>query len=250
MGELVPNATLSGLGRRLRDARNERDLSIEEVAWRTRIRPDYLRALEHERFQAIGHHAFVRSHLHSYARSLGLDPDALVEWYRSAHEPEEPSPIETLDRQVRIASKQRPKLSWIRAAGVAAAFLVAAGVVGILHGPGDKGAGSPRLAALPRLSGPPEASRDRVVRPQVLGGVRLEVVATGRCWIRALVDGKEVFEGVLTAGTARAFGGASRVEVTIGNASAVRLTVNGAPFDPGTAGVWRGAFGPRGPITS
>jgi cytoskeleton protein RodZ len=248
MGGLVPSATLSGIGRQLRDARHARDLSIEEAAWRTRIRPEFLRALEQERFSAIGHHAFVRSHLHSYARVLGLDPDEMVSMYRDAYGPEDPSPIETLNRQVRVTRLKRPKLNWVRAAAIAGAILVAAGVVGVLHGPGDRGRSAPGLAALPRLSGPSEASRDRVAKAPPAAGVRIEIAALGRCWVRITVDGARAFEGVLTAGDRRSFDGAT-VEVVLGNAAAARILVNGDPFDPGVAGVWRGTFGPEAPKT-
>ncbi|HEV2686077.1 MAG TPA: helix-turn-helix domain-containing protein, partial [Actinomycetota bacterium] len=84
------------IGPKLRKARIDRSLSIEETAWRTRIRPDLLRALEDERFDVIGQSSLVRSNLSSYARFLGMDAIAVVQEFTSLQPEPEPSSIEEL----------------------------------------------------------------------------------------------------------------------------------------------------------
>ena len=61
-------------GTRLRHAREEQGLSIEDIAQRTFIRVSHLEAIEREDFSAIPPsrlHYFVRD----YARTLGFDPE-------------------------------------------------------------------------------------------------------------------------------------------------------------------------------
>ena len=72
-----------GIGERLRDARRDLGLDLEEITERTKIRARYLIAMEEERWDALPGAAYVRSFLHTYAEELGLDADALVDEYRS-----------------------------------------------------------------------------------------------------------------------------------------------------------------------
>jgi cytoskeleton protein RodZ len=66
------------IGPKLRQAREGRDLTIEQVAGTTRIRPHYLQALERDDLSAIPSSAQARGFLRIYAAFLGLDPDQLV----------------------------------------------------------------------------------------------------------------------------------------------------------------------------
>lgn len=255
----MPSGTIaSGIGKQLRDARLARELSIEEIAWRTRIRPEYLRALEREEFASIGHHAFVRTHLRTYAAVLGLVASELEEAFRDAHEPDEPSSLETLHRRQRAVRKQRPKLSWLRAAIVASIALIAAAAVGVLHGPGTRPVSSVALPSIPaRIDAPPQASRDtRVEAParnagaQVAPGaeVRLELTAVRRVWVRITGDGKTLFEGILLPGQSRSFTATARLDVRAGAVESLRFVLGSKPYAPKASGVWTGSFSPAGPV--
>ncbi|MBI4729929.1 MAG: DUF4115 domain-containing protein [Acidobacteria bacterium] len=234
-------SSVSPIGRRLRQARQDRRLSIEESAWRTRIRPDLLRALEREQFQALEHAGFVRRHLSSYARFLGLDPAEIVEDYARCHEPPDASPIEHLDRRRRQA-KRPPRAKWLIAAAASGALLVAASVVGVLGG-GERDVSLSALSSAgPRL-GPAAASRLAPLR------VTVRVLATSATHLSVMVDSRTAFEGDLAEGQGRSFAGRSAIEVVAGNGAAVRLTVNGTSMGaPGKAGsVYRARFGPTDP---
>jgi serine/threonine-protein kinase len=79
------------------------------------------------------------------------------------------------------------------------------------------------------------------------GSVTVAVQATAEVWTRATVDGRVAYEGTLIAGDRRAFTGRHAVDLHLGNAGGVRLTVDGrgrgAPGRPGQ--VWRGRFTPE-----
>jgi cytoskeletal protein RodZ len=62
-------------------------LDIADVEARTKIRAKYLRALENEEFAMLPGSTFVRTFLRTYAEVLGLDPQRLVEEYRTNYEP-------------------------------------------------------------------------------------------------------------------------------------------------------------------
>ncbi|SRR5690606_6437118 len=80
--EPTPDAPLPAIGDALRRARSARSLTIEQVAMELRIEPQQLRALEEDRFDAIGPPVFVKGYLRHYSLLLGLDPGELVERYQ------------------------------------------------------------------------------------------------------------------------------------------------------------------------
>ena len=64
--------TALGLGERLRSARKARALTLEQAAFTLRLEASVLRALEDERYAALGAGVFVRGHLKAYAKLLDL----------------------------------------------------------------------------------------------------------------------------------------------------------------------------------
>lgn len=75
------------LGEYLRQIRQSRGISLEEVALNTRINIDYLRALEDGNFDVLPAEVYVLGFLKSYAEFMGIDPKELVERYE-AHKPQ------------------------------------------------------------------------------------------------------------------------------------------------------------------
>ena len=76
--------------------------------------------------------------------------------------------------------------------------------------------------------------------------VTVTLQATALVWTRIGVDGQTAYEGTLAAGTRRTFTGRRVIDLHLGNAGGVQLTVNGRPRGaPGRSGqVWRGRFAP------
>lgn len=232
------------IGLALREAREEANLSIEEAAWRTRIKPEYLRALENDEHEALGEAAFVRGPLSSYARFLGLKPDPLLVFYEREYEPPS-SPIEHLDRQVRVA-RRPPRPRWLLAAIMAAAALIGVSAVGLVHGPGSKPSARAALPTLPpRLDQPQTASRGVAERPAA-APIVLEVAADARAWVEIVADGRTVFSGIIAQGTQQVFRAERTLKVSLGNAGATRLIFNGAAVPLRATGVWSGTFAPTG----
>ena len=95
---------MSDFGTRLRLAREERGISLNEIATATKISPATLEALERSDYARLPGGIFSRSFVRAYALAVGLDPDAtvnefLVELNKSEREAE------------RIARERRPEIS-------------------------------------------------------------------------------------------------------------------------------------------
>ncbi len=76
-------AKLSGLGALLRNERENRGLSHEQLAQMTRLRKHFLVAMENEEWKDLPPSVFVKGFIKSYAKALGLDEDKLLDLYKS-----------------------------------------------------------------------------------------------------------------------------------------------------------------------
>ena len=79
----------SGLGDRLRTAREQKKLTLEQVSEEIRIRPKYLRALEEEKFEELPDFVTAKGFLRNYARFLELDVDEMLRIFKSVAAPSE-----------------------------------------------------------------------------------------------------------------------------------------------------------------
>jgi cytoskeleton protein RodZ len=75
---------MASLGQALRQEREARNVSIEEIAAATKIVPRYLKALEDDRLDQMPGGFFVRGIIRTYANAVGLDPEEVVGRYRAA----------------------------------------------------------------------------------------------------------------------------------------------------------------------
>ena len=69
------------LGETLREARKKKNWSLAQAEGATRIRQQYLVALEKEHFAEFSSESQVRGFLRTYALHLGLDPEEILEYY-------------------------------------------------------------------------------------------------------------------------------------------------------------------------
>ncbi|HLY27608.1 MAG TPA: RodZ domain-containing protein [Aggregatilineales bacterium] len=72
------------LGHELREAREARELTLEQAEEQTRIRIKFLDALEQGNYAALPTEVQARGFLRNYARFLGLDPDIILDKYEAA----------------------------------------------------------------------------------------------------------------------------------------------------------------------
>ena len=106
------------------------------------------------------------------------------------------------------------------------------------------------LAVMELRSGDQAAPAPAATATPTAPQVTVTLQATALVWTRIGVDGHTAYEGTLTAGSRRTFTGRRVIDLHLGNAGGVQLTVNGTPRGaPGRPGqVWRGRFAtPGGP---
>jgi cytoskeleton protein RodZ len=85
---------MSSVGDHLRGLREQRGLSLDEIARITRVASRYLEALEANRFSALPAPVFTRGFIRAYCQALGESPDAALAQYdgRDGVAPARPAP--------------------------------------------------------------------------------------------------------------------------------------------------------------
>lgn len=81
---------MSSLGSYLRQERELRQISLEEVAQTTRIPLRMLQHIEDDDLDRLPGDVFAKGFLKSYASTVGLDADDVLERFERSHEEEEP----------------------------------------------------------------------------------------------------------------------------------------------------------------
>lgn len=80
------------IGERLKEAREARNLSLEELQEMTKIQKRYLQAIEEGNLQILPGKFYARAFMKEYANAVGLDPDELLEEHKEeVPKTEEPS---------------------------------------------------------------------------------------------------------------------------------------------------------------
>jgi len=114
---------MESLGEKLRTTREEKSLTVEQVARDTNIAKRYLTALEEEAFSEFPGEPYLVGFLRNYSDYLGLDSEEIVGLYKNFKIQEQPLPMEELLDN----TKRRPRnlrILAIIAAVVAVAVLV------------------------------------------------------------------------------------------------------------------------------
>ena len=227
------------LGERFRAVREQRGLTLSDVAEQVHIRSVYLAAIEEENWKAIGAPVYTRGFLRTYARFLGLDPEDAVSQFNATEGA--PVPAAPSAGQPSVASyERRPSggslapLIWV--AGIIAVALIGF-VIYLYVTPAHTGqqqlaataAGQPTAPSLANPSGTNvPGSPTPSPSPAPLLAKTLVIHLTAPSWLRVAVDGNVSIEGTFPAGTTKSFRGKTAL-VRVGNAGGVEITVDGKP---------------------
>ncbi len=81
------------IGKELKEVREEKGISLEEIAEKTKIQPRFLRAIESGNWEDLPEEVYLRGFLKTYADALGLEGQEFVESYNRSRAQEIPPAI-------------------------------------------------------------------------------------------------------------------------------------------------------------
>jgi len=124
------------LGEKLRQAREERGISISEVAEQTRISPLYLKSIEKDDYKPLPGGIFNKGFVRSYARYIGFDEEeALADYAQLIADSETPADEERRSYRPEVLTDDRAAHSMAPSIIVAAiVLLVVIGGIALLIG--------------------------------------------------------------------------------------------------------------------
>ncbi len=97
--------SLTELGLKLQQARQEKNISLDELQEVTKIQKRYLEAIENGEYEKLPGQFYARAFIKTYAEAVGLNPDELFESFPS-DTPKSAEPVtETLQRPQKTSSK-------------------------------------------------------------------------------------------------------------------------------------------------
>jgi cytoskeleton protein RodZ len=259
---------MPSLGQELKQLREDKGISLRQISDATHIGMRFLQAIESDSFDALPGGIFNRSFVRKYAKYIGIDEEQVLARYdhQVAEQPIEqpkPSPLRYQDFENRSTSAGSLKvvipLLLLLGAGlyftyryinthaagqtetpseatVAPSPMTAASATPGATGEGTAGEASPSPTAPSAGDGTAtpvaDASGTPGTRPAGdVSELRLRVTATNNsCWINVKTDDTKEVKKTLQLGETQEFLASDKIELHLGNVTAVSATLNGRPM--------------------
>jgi cytoskeletal protein RodZ len=239
------------LGALIAKTRTDARLTVEDLSKLTNIPTTLLRDMENNNFAKCGGETYARGHLRNIASKVGIDERIFLDLFES--EVTAPAkPIRELLNQNNVTTPYREprRISWkILAAGSAAALILFAGVqiffldsenpaeLEVITAASATPSEPAAESVVPSTSASPETTSTSTVSGPA--GVNIELVASrGATWLYATnEEGKVLFSGMIRMGYSKNFIQPEQVNLRVGNAGGVDISVNGK--DVGSVGADR-----------
>lgn len=188
-------ATAPSVGERLRAAREEKKLNLEDIAEQTRIPRRHLEAIEAGEWDQLPAPTYTIGFAKSFASAVGLDRNAIGEQVRD----EIGTPRQTTTAEVfEPADPARTMPRWLVLGAIAAIVLV----VLVMTWLNNRALEPEQEEAAPAATAAADAPAPSPAAPQPPAAAQGPVVltATAPAWIQVRDQGRVLFEGMLDPG--------------------------------------------------
>lgn len=232
--------SMASIGEKLKNARERKNLTIEQVQKQTRIHSTVLAALEEGRCDELLTYTYVRSFLSKYAGYLGLDPKETVKEYASLHS-EEPdfqkaSESNKVDAQgLEVVSKFIYVISFVLllvALVSLTAFLWKKVTPTVARSLKPKRALVKTVQVVPQKTKTQALSKTAAKTPPQTaipkkGPFKLDLKIRQKVLVEIKKDGVLIFKRSLPKGTVESLTANDKIELYVARAEAIELVLNG-----------------------
>ena len=225
------------VGERLREVRERKSLTIDQVQKQTSIHSTVLKALEEGRCDEILTPTYVKSFLKKYAEYLGLDTRPILGEYALAHQ----SPTVTALGKVAEPPAEEPlagtrliKVVVIAVAAIALVFFVGAKTIGLFKRmTSEKASSATKSETAPSKKKAVAAQKESSAKRQLAAfpipksaPLKLLIKVNQPVLVRLKTDGNLIFERVLQDGASESFTATDRINIYVAKAEAIELILN------------------------
>jgi cytoskeleton protein RodZ len=226
----------------LRRQREMREISLRDIADRTKISLRYLQAMEDDRFDLLPAPIFAKGFLREYARYVGLSPDEVVNHYLAVQQQQSPEEDGVKKDQTLVNRPHRvkPVRSWTYGLFLAIALILLIALVWALvwynnhrrEAPAADGTPQPMpaIAAPAEPASSPEASVAPVIPDRPSAPLEVTLDFTADCWVEVRVDDKPFLSEQRVQGESLPIEAQKSVDIKLGNAAAAEIQVNGQAY--------------------
>jgi cytoskeletal protein RodZ len=240
MDEEQVESEVPTVGERLRAAREEKGLSLEDVAAQTRIPQRHLESIENAEWDKLPAPTYTVGFAKNYATTVGLDRTEIGEQLREEMGGQRFASSQS--EVIEAADPARTMPKWLVISAVVAVILLVV-VMSVLNRRSlepEATSNAPAEAAAPVKQPAPAATQPQAPAASAQGPVVLTAVAPA--WVRVSDQGKTLVEGMMQPGqTYQVPQTAVAPMLRVGAPEALRITVGGAVAPP---------VGPAGQVTS
>ncbi len=232
------------LGSKITKARKDAGLSIDDLSAATNIRGPLLRQMESDNFTQCGGETYARGHLRNIAVKLNVDPQIFITAFEDEQMHVDRSMQDLLvENSVMREPGEARKVSWKVLVTISISTLFIAGFAQIIVSNNS----TPDIPVALEETTQPSASAEATPEPTAVAetepadeptistgeGVEVVITATrAKSWLFVSdANGRVLFSGQISRGVTKTFTSGEQLNLKVGNAGGVDLSVNGTRRD-------------------
>jgi cytoskeletal protein RodZ len=213
----------------LKERREAKGLSFEDVSNSLKVRKSMVAALESADWTILPHAVYVKGYVREYARLLGVYDEVMVLLEEAKDKPAvnvqepEPQPLPPPQAKVRgpVAFRWKPALFYTAVAAVVALFFVFDRSIR-LHIPVGEIEKTTHTAVTS-----PNRTAEQQKTSEVPAAKKLMITCHERTWVSIVIDDQEKKEMMLNPQEILVLNGRERFDLLVGNAGGIKIFLNG-----------------------
>lgn len=248
--------SVESIGEKLKKIRQQKGLSLEDAHKKTKIHLNILKAIEGDSLTNLSP-IYLKGFLKIYCKFLGLDPKECLPDYKEPQAPslarvsseakdqplKPPSFLENVS--LKLGSFQPNKK--LKKIFIFILIILALGIIlfkagrfiasrprpspAVAHSRKEREQAKPKVKVASSPAPAPRFQASSAKLPkEASGGISLVISAKDNCLVFVKVDGHVVLHRVLERGRSDSWKAKEKIELSLGNAAAVELIINGERF--------------------
>jgi cytoskeletal protein RodZ len=213
---------MESLGKYLKKERENRKISLREVAKNIKVREQFLRSVEEDRHDLLPSPTYVKGFLSAYAKYMGVDPNEVILRYENFLKGE-PVPRQEVPSEEKVlwSSKYLWGIGGVIVVGVVACYFL---FFNLSKPSIEPVSPKPEVKETSRPTPPPQTAGKPSVPEEK--PITLQLKAVERTWVSVQVDDQREQDITLQPGEGISYRATKWIQLIVGNAGGLDMTFN------------------------